>query len=178
MSNGNDDWGNQPDGQWGNPAGGNQQGQGQGQQEGWGEQPASTPSPSPGFENPGVPPGGQAPGQMPGQAPGQTPGQQGGFAPGGPPQGDMVHQKKGGANKLETNDFVALAASWFIPGVGHLMLGQTTRGAVILLVNLFTCYGLGLMPFIALADAYFVALTSKYREVGDWEFFPDYNDHI
>jgi TM2 domain-containing membrane protein YozV len=90
----------------------------------------------------------------------------------------MIKQKKGGADKLETNDFVAMAVNFFLPGVGHIMLGQTTRGIALLAAFVFTCNGLGLLPFLALADAYFVALTQKYRQGDDWEFFPDYKEHI
>lgn len=191
MSNGNDDgWGGGNGGSdWGEQP---QPGQGQGQQPGqdaWGQPEA--PPPQPGTpQQPGPPrpqheaePSWQQPGQQSG-----APGVQGGpdDAWGEPeqqwekaPQNDMVHQGPGpGSGKLENNDIIALIASFLLPGVGHLMLGQTTRGLVILAGILFTCGAGYIVSLLVVADCYFVAMTQKYREVGDWEFFPDYNEHI
>jgi TM2 domain-containing membrane protein YozV len=166
MSNGNDDWGNAGGDDWGTP---DENPIGDSGQDGWDTAPSPAPNmPDPGFQQPQAQPGG----------PGQTQPQQGGFSADGPAPAEMVHQKKGGADKLETNDFVAMAVSFFVPGVGHIILGQTTRGIALLAAFVFTCNGFGLLPFLALADAYFVALTQKYRQVDDWEFFPDYKEHI
>lgn len=169
MSNGNDDWGNSP--------GGGEWGDGGAQQPGAGQPGA----PQPGAPQPGAPQPGPGQPQTPAPGlgdPGQTAPQQGGFAPTGAAQNDLVHQKKGGADKLETNDFVAIAVNFFLPGVGHMILGQTTRGIVIFALFIFTCGGWFILQLAAMADAYFISLTQKYREVGDWEFFPDHKEHI
>lgn len=194
MSNGNDDWGSGGD-SWPGQQSGQQSGGGQGHQPGqpdqdWG-QPPSAPPRQPGMpQQPGPPQpqGGQqepAWGQPPNQQqaepdPWQQVGQQPGQGPGQPqPQGNMVHKGGGGGpNKLETNDIVAMIASFLLPGVGHMILGQTTRGLVILAGILLTCGAGYIVSLIVVADCYFVAMTQKYREVGDWELFPDYNDHI
>lgn len=95
----------------------------------------------------------------------------------------MIHQPPppqhggGGSNQpLEQNDVIAIVLSFFIPGAGQLMLGQTTKGLVILAVMVFTCYGFGLLPLAAAVDAYLVARAKKYRAIGDWEFFPDFKE--
>lgn len=80
--------------------------------------------------------------------------------------------------KLENNDIVAMVVSLFLPGVGHMMLGQTTKGIVVLIGSFVTCYGGGLVWIAVLLDCYLVAMTKKYREVGEWEFFPDANQHL
>ena len=85
--------------------------------------------------------------------------------------------QSGGADDLTTNDIIAIVLSFFFPGVGHMMLGQTTKGIVMLAVFVFTCGGLGLLPFASIFDAFLLAKTVKYRAVDDWEFFPDMNQH-
>jgi TM2 domain-containing membrane protein YozV len=73
---------------------------------------------------------------------------------------------------LDNNDFVALLVTWFVPGAGHMMLGQTTKGLAILAANFLTCGGLGLLWVFTVVDAYFLAMARKKRPVGDWEFLP------
>lgn len=88
----------------------------------------------------------------------------------------MMHQPGpvgGTSTPLEGNDIVAIVLSLFLPGVGHMILGQTTKGIVVLLVSVLTC-GLGGLLLAAVAlDAYAVATAKKRRAVGEWEFFPD-----
>lgn len=80
--------------------------------------------------------------------------------------------------ELEQQDILILVLSFFLPGVGHMMLNQTKRGIAILAVSIVTCGGLGLLAFASVIDAYCVTLSQKYRSVGDWEFFPDFNRHL
>lgn len=89
---------------------------------------------------------------------------------GGPPTTGKV--------ELETSDFVAMIVTFFFPGVGQMMLGQTVKGLVILGVALVTGCGLGLISIAAVVDAFLVANAKKRREIGDWEFFPDFQDTI
>jgi TM2 domain-containing membrane protein YozV len=75
---------------------------------------------------------------------------------------------------LEQNDIIALVLGLFLPGVGHMMLGQVPKGIAILVASVFTCAGFGLLGIAALVDLYLVARARKYRTLEDWEFFPDY----
>lgn len=97
------------------------------------------------------------------------------------PQQPMTHQPGPPAkirHQLEQNDIIALVASFFLPGLGHILAGQTMKGVAILAVVLFTC-GFGYIANILIvADAYFVLMCKKDRPVGDWEFFPDYNRYV
>lgn len=77
---------------------------------------------------------------------------------------------------METNDIIAVVLAFFFPGSGQIMLGQMTKGIVLLAVYFFTCGGLGLLPFVSAFDAYCVAITRKRRPLGEWEFFPDVKD--
>lgn len=80
--------------------------------------------------------------------------------------------------KLENDDIIAIVVNLFFPGVGQMMLGQTTKGIVILAVSFFTCGGAGLLWVAVIIDAYLVAMTRKYRPLDDWEIFPDMNKHL
>jgi len=80
------------------------------------------------------------------------------------------------SNQLEQNDIIALVVSFFFPGFGHLMLGQTAKGLAIffglIAITVVTC-GIGALAApLALVDAYMVTMAQKKRPVGDWEFFP------
>lgn len=88
---------------------------------------------------------------------------------GGPPTG-------GGGTNLETSEILAIVVTFFIPGVGQMMLGQTVKGLVILGAAIFTGCGLGLVSIASVLDAYLVVMAKKRREVGEWEFFPDFDD--
>lgn len=97
--------------------------------------------------------------------------------PSQPPQGQMQKPAKI-KHQLETNDIIALVASFFLPGLGHLMAGQTVKGIAIFAVMVLSC-GTGYMAsLLVVADCFFVLNCKKDRPVGDWEFFPDYNRYI
>ena len=75
-------------------------------------------------------------------------------------------------NQLDNNDVIALVVTFFLPGIGHLMLGQTQKGLAIFALTFFTC---GLSYFAVLLvvyDAYMVALARKKRPIQEWEFLP------
>lgn len=77
-------------------------------------------------------------------------------------------------SNLETNDVLALILSFFFPGVGHMILGQVTKGILIVAVVIMTC-GLGYLAMLfAVVDVLCLAQARKVRPVGDWEFFPDH----
>lgn len=97
--------------------------------------------------------------------------------PGGPVQGSggPLQTTK---PKLDNNDIIAIVINAFLPGVGQMMLGQTTKGIVILAISFFTCGGAGLLWVAVLIDAYLVAMTRKYRQLDDFEIFPDMNKHF
>ena len=81
-------------------------------------------------------------------------------------------------HQVEQHDIIALIVSFFFPGIGHVMLGQTVKGLVIFGAVILTC-GIGYaLNLLIVADAYFVAMCKKDRAIGDWEFFPDYNRYI
>lgn len=101
-----------------------------------------------------------------------------GQPPSQPPAPRPQTQLQSTKTKLDNNDIVAIVLSVFLPGVGHIVLGQVAKGVVILLATLVTCGGFGLIWIAALLDAYLVAMTQKYRDVGEWEFFPDVNQHF
>lgn len=88
----------------------------------------------------------------------------------------MMHQPQHHMQRapvqLDGNDVAAIILSGFLPGVGHMMLGQTVKGAVILGVTILTC-GMGyILAMLICVDAYYVARARKYRPVGEWEFLP------
>jgi TM2 domain-containing membrane protein YozV len=73
---------------------------------------------------------------------------------------------------LDGTDLVAIALSLVVPGAGHIILGQTIKGLVILLA-VFATLGVGLVvSVLAALDCYLLAKARKARTVGDWEFFP------
>lgn len=81
--------------------------------------------------------------------------------------------------ELEGGDFAVLLLSFFLPGSGHIMLGQTLKGAVILGIVIFTCGAGYIMNLLIVADAFFcLAKKKEHGALEDWEFFPNYNDYI
>lgn len=76
---------------------------------------------------------------------------------------------------LDTSEVLAVIAA-AIPGLGQMMLGQTVKGLVLLGVAIFTCSGFGLFSVASIIDAFMVAKAKKRRTVGEWEFFPDFQD--
>ena len=119
-----------------------------------------------------LPPQGAPPQQQHPGAPQQQ------FQQGGPVQGPTGGPLQPSKPKLENDDLIAIVVNLFFPGVGQMMLGQTVKGIVILVVSVFTCGGAGLLYIAVIIDAYLVAMTRKYRQLGDWEFFPDINKHL
>lgn len=87
-------------------------------------------------------------------------------------------QLKPAKGKMENDDIIALVLTFIIPGVGHMMLGQMKRGILILAMTYLTCGAGYLLTIVFAVDAYLVAMTRKYRQVGDWEFLPDMNKHL
>jgi len=75
---------------------------------------------------------------------------------------------------LETNDMIAIVLSVFLPGVGHLMLGQKMKGLAILAAVIFSCGAGYIVSLIIAADALCVARIRKERELGEWEIFPEH----
>lgn len=80
-----------------------------------------------------------------------------------------------GGSTLESSDYLAIFAA-IIPGLGQMIMGQTVKGLVVLGVALVTCSGFGLLSIASMVDAYLVAMAQKRRPVGEWEFFPDYQE--
>ena len=81
-------------------------------------------------------------------------------------------------HKLENEDIIAMVASFFLPGLGQILLGQTKKGALILAAMILTCGTGYIITLLVVADAYFVAQCKKDRPVDDWEIFPDYNRYM
>ena len=79
---------------------------------------------------------------------------------------------------LDAVDVVAIVLSLFAPGLGHVLLGQTAKGLVILALVVASC-GVGyIVSAIVAFDAYLVARARKEREVGDWECFPEHRRYV
>lgn len=83
-----------------------------------------------------------------------------------------------GGSDLETNDILAIVLAFFLPGIGQLLLGQQVKGLVILALAIFTCSMGGLISVASLLDAFLVAKATKRRQVGEWEFFPDFSETL
>ena len=78
------------------------------------------------------------------------------------------------AADLEGKDIAAIVLCFFVPGVGHMLLGQMLKGIAILAITVCTCGLGGLLLIVIALDAYCVARIMKERPVGDWEFFPEH----
>lgn len=69
-------------------------------------------------------------------------------------------------------DVVAALLSLVLPGVGQMLLGQVAKGAVLLIVAVFTVGLCGVLNVVAAIDAYLVAQRVKRGEtIGDFTFF-------
>lgn len=67
---------------------------------------------------------------------------------------------------------IAALLSCVLPGVGHIYLGQTQKGLVILFGGLLLCYLGGLLGPLMAVDAF--RMGEKLEEgkpIGPWEFF-------
>ncbi len=80
-----------------------------------------------------------------------------------------------GGDQLETGEIVSVVAA-LIPGLGQLLLGQKVKGLVILGLSILLMGGFGLLSVASVVDAFLVAKAGKRREVGEWEFFPDFKE--
>lgn len=70
------------------------------------------------------------------------------------------------------NPALVAVASFFLPGLGQILVGQGAKGLVILVLAVFTCGGLGLLNILGAVDGFLVA-SRKQRgeELGPWQFF-------
>lgn len=78
-------------------------------------------------------------------------------------------------DSLETNEIVSVIAA-AIPGLGQMFLGQTVKGLMLLGLSILTACAGGLISVASVVDAFLVAKAKKRRQVGDWEFFPDFKE--
>ncbi len=79
---------------------------------------------------------------------------------------------------LDTHDVVAIVLSVILPGLGHLMLGQKTKGLVIFAAVIASC-GVGYVVSVLIAvDAYLVARVRKHRPAGEFECFPEHEAYL
>lgn len=119
---------------------------------------AGQPGYGPGMYPPGVyPPGAYGPGP---------------YGPGYPPHQVPMAQPPRYITPTNQNPTVAAIVSFFLPGVGQMMLGQTGKGAIILGVALFTAGFCGLINVLAVVDA--LAIGGKLKRgqpVKEFEFF-------
>ncbi len=77
------------------------------------------------------------------------------------------------SDRLDGVDIAAIVLSVLAPGLGHVILGQTLKGVLILALVVASC-GVGYIISAVIAlDAYCVARARKQRAVGDWELFPE-----
>ena len=73
---------------------------------------------------------------------------------------------------LDGVDILAVLLSVFAPGLGHIILGQTAKGLVIMALVIASC-GVGyILSAVIALDAFMLARAKKLRRVGDWEIFP------
>lgn len=96
--------------------------------------------------------------------------------------GELLPQRQSGGYPVTTGqvdlsqeEIIAVIAA-LIPGLGQLLLGQTVKGLVILGIALLSCAGMGLLSVASVLDAYLVARAKHRRAVGEWEFFPDFQE--
>ncbi|MFW5739688.1 MAG: hypothetical protein ACOC1F_04920 [Myxococcota bacterium] len=79
---------------------------------------------------------------------------------------------------LDSHDVLAVILSVFLPGIGHIMLDQKTKGLVILAAVIASC-GVGYLVSVIIAlDAYLVARVRKHRAVADFECFPEHERYL
>ncbi|RAL20773.1 hypothetical protein DL240_15775 [Lujinxingia litoralis] len=93
-----------------------------------------------------------------------------------PPEQHLAQRQQGGPGGLSNDQIIALVLSFFIPGVGQIMQGQTAKGLVILAAAIVTGCAGGLISIASVIDAYLLIKAKEKRVVGDWEFFPDFNE--
>ncbi len=74
---------------------------------------------------------------------------------------------------LSNQQKLLLAASFLIPGLAHVMIGQTKKGVLIFLAVLFTAGILYIVSLAVVFDAYLVLRAQQYRVVEEFEILPD-----
>ena len=78
----------------------------------------------------------------------------------------------GASQKLETDDFLAIALTVVLPGTGHMILGQPMKGLATIFCFFISCgFAYLALPFI-MYDVYLVSKARKRRAVGEWEVLP------
>ncbi len=82
----------------------------------------------------------------------------------------------GSAAKLTSNELGSILVSLLLPGIGHLILGQTKKGIAIFAALILTVGLLYLVAFGVAFDAFLVVRARRKREVGPWEFFPGFDE--
>ena len=92
-----------------------------------------------------------------------------------PPPSSGGYPSPQSSRQLETSEVLAVIAA-VVPGVGQLLLGQTVKGLVLMGVAMLTCSGMGLLSVASIFDALLVAKANHRRVVGEWEFFPDFQE--
>ena len=74
---------------------------------------------------------------------------------------------------LEKYEILAIVLSVLLPGAGHVLLGQTVKGLVMLLI-LAATGGLGwILCAVVALDCYLLARARQNRSVQAWEMFPE-----
>lgn len=76
------------------------------------------------------------------------------------------------STSLDTNDIIAIVVTCFFPGIGHLMVGQTSKGIAIFAAMILTCGIAAIAWPIVMIDLIMVAQARKRRPLADWECFP------
>lgn len=74
---------------------------------------------------------------------------------------------------LSQRQKLLLVASFFIPGLAHVMIGQTKKGVLIFLAVFLTAGILYIGSLAVVFDAYLVLRAQQYRTVGEFEILPD-----
>jgi TM2 domain-containing membrane protein YozV len=91
-----------------------------------------------------------------------------------PADGDqpLASSSRGMPQKSPPNAILVAICSFFLPGLGQVIAGQALKGLVLMATFVFTCGGLGVLSFIAAADAFVIAgRLERGEDVGPWKFF-------
>ncbi|MEZ4458168.1 MAG: protein kinase [bacterium] len=72
-----------------------------------------------------------------------------------------------------TQQKVLLGVSLFVPGLAHVLIGQTKKGIIIFVAVFLTVGLIYLVSIVVAFDAYLVLRAQQYREVGEFEILPD-----
>ena len=72
-----------------------------------------------------------------------------------------------------TQQKVLLGVSLFVPGLAHVLIGQTKKGIIIFVAVFLTVGLIYLVSIVVAFDAYLVLRAQQYRVVGEFEILPD-----